>query len=394
MPAIRLTRKAIDALPFCEAGQEFYRDSELTGFGLRVGRRTKTYFVEMQSQRRTIRSSLGKHPIITPEHARRLALQRLAEISSGNFGSSAIRGAPEWTVEAAFDEFFRVKINLSPVTVQNYQRTKRLYLSGWGRRPLATITRRMVLDEHSRVSTAHGKIVANNVFRHFRSVYNFIAASNEQLPPNPVTVLTQTRAWAPERRRRSLISVHHLPAWWRAVMAESEDARDILLIALFTGMRRGEITTLRWSNIDLPGRTLFLPKTKSGEPLALPISEFLLNLFHSRRVISSCSEWVFPGRGTSGHIVEVKSFVRRVVRASGVAFTLHDLRRTFITIAESLDIPAYTLKALLNHSFGADVTGGYIVIDSERLRSPVERITNRIRGIANGQKFNGTGDFT
>jgi hypothetical protein len=32
-----------------------------------------------------------------------------------------------------------------------------------------------------------------------------------------------------------------------------------------------------------------------------------------------------------------------------VAFSLHDLRRTFITIAESLGFPAYTLKRLLNH---------------------------------------------
>lgn len=50
----------------------------------------------------------------------------------------------------------------------------------------------------------------------------------------------------------------------------------------------------------------------------------------------------------------------------------------FITIAESLDIPAYALKRLLNHKTGADVTAGYIVIDVKRLREPMQKITDFI----------------
>ncbi len=66
----------------------------------------------------------------------------------------------------------------------------------------------------------------------------------------------------------------------------------------------------------------------------------------------------------------------KVTDASGVTFTPHDLRRTFITIAESLDIPAYALKRLLNHTSGADVTAGYIVASTERLREPMQKITD------------------
>ena len=91
---------------------------------------------------------------------------------------------------------------------------------------------------------------------------------------------------------------------------------------------------------------------------------------------------VFPGIGRRGHIAEVKSFVRRVSQASGVAFSMHDLRRTFITVAESLDIPHYALKRLLNHRVGGDVTSGYIVFDTERLRRPMERVAGRILELA------------
>ena len=60
--------------------------------------------------------------------------------------------------------------------------------------------------------------------------------------------------------------------------------------------------------------------------------------------------------------------------ATGIKFRCHDLRRTFITIAESLDIPHYALKALLNHSMGNDVTGGYVVMSVDRLREPMQRV--------------------
>ena len=66
----------------------------------------------------------------------------------------------------------------------------------------------------------------------------------------------------------------------------------------------------------------------------------------------------------------------RIEKATGIHFTPHDLRRTFATIAESIDVPAYALKRLLNHADGADVTAGYLVMTPERLREPMQRITD------------------
>jgi hypothetical protein len=61
-----------------------------------------------------------------------------------------------------------------------------------------------------------------------------------------------------------------------------------------------------------------------------------------------------------------------------VPFCIHDLRRTFATIADSLDIPGYALKALLNHKGGSDVTAGYVVASTERLREPMQKITDYV----------------
>jgi integrase len=379
MTTIRLTKRNIDAIPTVVAGQAFYWDSDLAGFGLRAGTKSKVFFAERQVARRTVRVTIGKYGLVTPEAARKKALKLLGEMAEGRDpnGERKAKRASAMTVREAFDDFFERRA-LAASSRDGYQRSMDLYLKDWSSKPIGEISRRMVLDRHRKIGEENGLVTANNVFRHFRSVYNFTSAAHGELPPNPVAILTQARAWNAERRRRSVIPLHGLPKWWRAVHQEEEYVRDFLLIALFTGMRRSEIARLRWEYIDLEGRTLTVPTTKNGDPLELPLSDFLFNLLLTRRDHDPEGEWVFPGRGETGHMVETKKFYARVSKSSGVKFTLHDLRRTFITIAESLDIPHYALKRLLNHRTDGDVTGGYIVIDVERLRGPVERVAERI----------------
>lgn len=377
VPMLRLTKRAIEALPHPASGQVLYYDDQLRGFGLRAGLKSKVFFAERQIKRRTVRVTIGKFELTSPEKARRIALGLLAQMADGQNPNAKGEesSVANVTLGDAFDRFFADKPHLSATTIPNYQRTINTYLADWAKRPIADVSRQMVLDRHRRIAEQHGAVTANNAMRHLRSVYNYTSATVGELPANPVTILGQARAWAPERRRRTIIPLHALPRWYRAVLQQDEQARDFLLLALFTGMRRSELATLRWEHIDLEGRTLRVPRTKNGDPLELPLSSFIRTLLKDRRDTATASEWVFPGRGRTGHLTEMKSFVARVATNSGVAFTLHDLRRTFVTVAESLDIPAYALKRLLNHR-GGDVTAGYIVISTERLRAPVERISS------------------
>jgi integrase len=103
------------------------------------------------------------------------------------------------------------------------------------------------------------------------------------------------------------------------------------------------------------------------------MSDYMAALFRDRQA-AAVNEYVFPGRDGTGHLVEPKRQVQQVADRSGVPFTLHDLRRTFITVAEGLDIPLFAIKRLVNHSMSGDVTAGYIVSDVERLRAPMDKI--------------------
>lgn len=241
--------------------------------------------------------------------------------------------------------------------------------------------------------------------RTVRSLYNYAyILTNEQIPSNPVLRLSQARQWYKVERRRTILKPHELKPWYdAATLIENPVIRDYLLLTIFTGLRKQEGLQLKWTNVDMRDRSFTIPDTKNGRPHTLPMSNYLYGLFEqlqNRRT----NDYVFPGPGAAGHLVEPKKqldFIERQTQYAlngvankeefdrkqaehpetilpGIKFCLHDLRRTFITIAESLDIPYAALKRLLNHSDGNDVTGGYLQITTDRLREPMERISAKL----------------
>lgn len=218
--------------------------------------------------------------------------------------------------------------------------------------------------------------------RLLRALFNFAAGQYENskgqslITENPVKRLSQTRAWYRVERRQSYIKAHELAGWYLGVQQlQSEILRDYLMLIILTGLRRQEAATLRWAQVDLKAKTLIILDTKNHEDHTLPLSSYLYDLF-LRRSQTKTNEYVFPGTGAAGHIIEPRKQMANVTKLSGIHFTVHDLRRTFITIAEGLDVSAYALKRLMNHKMNGDITAGYIVTDVERLRKPMQQITD------------------
>lgn len=85
MPAkkLKLTAESVNKIPLTTLGQVLYRDTSLQGFGLRVGARVRTYFVEKRVNGRTVRHSLGVHGPMTTDEARKRAMLKLGEMAHG-----------------------------------------------------------------------------------------------------------------------------------------------------------------------------------------------------------------------------------------------------------------------------------------------------------------------
>jgi integrase len=394
MARLKITKRGVDGLPDPVARQALYFDSELTGFGIRVSATTRAYFVEKRVSGKTVRYTIGKHGEFTADQARRAAQKLLNSMAGGanpvdEKRCAKVRGV---TLIEAFTDFLESRKSLKPRTLYDYGRCMAVAFNDWQGKPLLEISRDMVQRRHHDLGEERGEAYANLSMRFLRALFNFAIGQYDDskgqalIRENPVKRLSQARTWYRVARRRTLIKPHELAPWFRAVRdlennhtsQTRETVRDYLLLLLFTGLRRQEAAMLPWANVDLGARTLTVTDTKNHEDHTLPLPDFLFELLQRRRE-ETTGAYVFPGDGVGGYIVEPRKQMQRVIRESGVSFTLHDLRRTFITIAEGLDIPGYALKRLLNHKAANDVTAGYIVADAERLRGPMQKIADYIQ---------------
>jgi integrase len=228
-----------------------------------------------------------------------------------------------------------------------------------------------------------GEAQANIVMRILGTLLNFAGANYEIdgkpiIMVNPVKRLSSNRQWYKDRRRQTVIPDHKLPEWYAAVMSlRHEHIRDYLFFLLLTGLRRNEGATLRWTDVDFDARifTIRAEVAKNHCEHRLPLSDFLEALLRQRYSRRGSSGFVFPGRGGKRHIVDSDHVIAGVGSKAGCPFVLHDLRRTFLTIAERLNLSYVVLKKLANHSGRNDTTFGYVIVDIERLREPMQMIT-------------------
>jgi integrase len=192
------------------------------------------------------------------------------------------------------------------------------------------------------------------------------------------------KAWYRLPPRERMVKTDNLPAFYQAVdELPSRTQRDYLLLLLFTGLRRREGASLLWDDVDFAARVIRLParRTKTGRPLDLPMTDFVRDLLIARRAIGNDGPFVFGADSKSGHLEEPKFPLQQVAETSGIKVSAHDLRRTFVTVAEETDISVLALKALVNHSLGNDVTSGYVQMSRERLREPAQRVCDRLKGL-------------
>jgi integrase len=332
------------------------------------------------------------YPDVLPERARVIATKMRSELAENRDpNAERIRQRTKGvTLREAFEAFEKIRRKLKPRTIRDYRRFLETVFADWVERPFVDITRDRVGVKHAEVTKNSGPAHADNAMRSLRSILNFAMVQFEgpdgerPMSENPVARLSQTRAWNRVKRRTTVIAEHQLRSWFAAVLElkqmppTSQDAlvADYLLFMILTGVRRSEAGSLRKDHVDLRARTFTLRDTKNRDDHVLPLSDYLVDLLRIRMRVSGEGRFVFPGDGASGHLVEPRPQMRRVTARSGVPFTLHDLRRTFGTVAESLDIPAYALKRLLNHKSRQDVTAGYLIITPERLREPMQKVTD------------------
>jgi integrase len=380
-----------------KTGYAVYWDDELPGFGVRITNAgVVSFIVQKRINGQSRRLTLGKFGILSAEQARSEARKFLYSVATGGDPiADRERAKLESVTLKDAAALYVGRKELRPATLVNMRKIY-MYLDDWMPKPLTRITGEMVLHRHRLLGEERGATTANIVFRYFSAIWNYAKAFYKGtagvsiLGECPTARLSETKAWYREKRRQRAIRPHQLPAWAAAVETLPNSlARDYLWFLLLTGCRAKEAHTLTWADVDLEDASVVLRDTKNHTDHRLPLPVQLLERLKARKA-ESFGEVVFCSRlGKATGKTAFQYAILSVAERSGIPFSPHDLRRTFASVAEIVGIPAYTIKKLLNHAGGADVTAGYIVLPVQALREPMQRIADYIDAAAKSEPVQG-----
>jgi integrase len=168
-----------------------------------------------------------------------------------------------------------------------------------------------------------------------------------------------------ERERRKKKPVLSIGEEIRLLEALSSHLKAIVIAALDTGMRRGEILNQRWEDVDFTRRLLYVShsKTPEGEAREIPLTSRVFNLLSSMPKEHGLI-FTYSGKG----IGSVKTAWKAAIRRAGIRYIrFHYLRHTFNTRLLELGVVREVRMALLGHTFG-DTHESY-----EHVELPIKR---------------------
>ena len=146
----------------------------------------------------------------------------------------------------------------------------------------------------------------------------------------------------------------------------------VIILALSTGMRRGEILKLTWDRVDLARRLIYLVETKNGEKRMIPIGGHALELICN---LPRTSKYVFPSRDGSYHR-DMNYYWYPVLKESGIkGFRFHDLRHTAASYLAMNGTPLLDISMILGHQ-DISTTMKYAHLSTEHLRGTLKSLND------------------
>ena len=369
---------------------EFYRDIELKGFGIRAQKTKIVYFAEAKVKGKLLRKTIAEVTKITPENARVEAKKLLGDMARGiNVVAECKKSKLECvTLQEAFNDFLKCK-QRSERTVYEYKRTVNRDLSEWLGKSLNSITREMVLRKfQSKKFPAQANCIikilnAIYVFAIERYRYNDKAVIME----NPCNIFHVVKK-NPTKVRENVIDPDKLRIFWHALEITMHDSlkmqqtKILCKLCLLTGCREQEICTLKRDNVDLENKFILIQHTKNKRQHIIPYGQetekILLELCHHKKA----DDYLFSANTKSKHLKDHSNYIKRLNQISNIKFCLHDLRRSFTTYGIIyLHIDSNIMSLLTNHVI-QDITYKHYVTKGTKefneLRIYVQKIENFI----------------
>jgi integrase len=355
-------------------------DDEVAGFGCRItDNGARSYVLRYTTKAGRERTyTIGDASVWRCTAARDRARDLRRQIEDGGDPLGEIedeRAAP--TVKDLIERFRAEHIpRKRPATGDGYDRILRLHVEPhFGQHTKVTDVRFEDIDAlHRKVSRNRGTYVANRTVAVLGKMFSLAVKWRMRLD-NPTKGVERNK----EFNRRRYLNGDELVRLTKALAKHGDrEAADAFRLLLLTGARRGEVLAMRWADIE-DGIWSKLPSsTKQKEhhqvPLSAPAIQLLADIRKRQRRAGATSEFVFPGDGATGHLVEVKKSWAAVTEAAGIeGLRIHDLRHSYASQLVSGGASLALVGALLGHS-NPLTTNRYAHLFRDPLKAATEKV--------------------
>lgn len=275
-------------------------------------------------------------------------------------------GMSQLAPETTFNELAARFLAEAQVRPFHLDRLKVL-LPYFGETPIGRITKNLAIAfrRHRHTQKRITDATVNRDLECLRSML-FWAVDEGLISTNPLSRVRMTR----ERKKpRFVISVAEEDL---LLQSAAPHLAAIIVAALDTGMRRGEILTQRWEHIDFNRRILSVThsKTPEGEAREIPLTGRLAEFLESRRKEVGL---VFTFKGQPIH--KIKTAWMAAIRRSGIRYyRFHDLRHAFNSRMMEAGVLQEVRKALMGHSSGEDVHSTYVHVELPIKREAIRKL--------------------
>jgi integrase len=351
---------------------------------------------------RGLRVTLGKWPGIGLADARKQAGEAMKQVQQGIDPGRVIRekkaklkASP--TVAQLLDEFYGVELKQKPSGDERKRLIKKDVIPEWGKRRVKDITRRdavLLIDKVRK----RAPVGANRLQSAMVRMWNF-AAERGIIDFSPMVGMRRPK----EKTRTRVLSDEEIKNLWAGMDLDNKEidiyrpTKLAIKLILLTGQRPGEISGMRWSEVDEEAGLWTIPpeRAKNRQENRVPLGRTALDVLKQARVYSldDC-DFVFQSSYKPEQPLSRAAIGKAVKRHWSEMeieekFTPHDLRRTLRTRLAEIGIPDVIAERVLGHKLqGLLAVYNQHQYDSEKRQALIQWENKLSTIIGEGQKNN------